>query len=215
MWKAFITLVPSDRPEAQIMRSALLSFPPTATYFSRHHFPSTHQMLASRLTAYFRKKCVVVTDRRVRLMNEILGCIKFIKMYCWEDAFEQNIHSESRWNSHQSRCSFQIWGIFGKLWVYYHDANLNQISTFQTKHSYLVWRPSSFANYYLMDPFITQNSTPSQEITLTLTLFTLACSFKVPHPSSLIIYLRINLEGIFSVQIPPVTVKTGLIFQWI
>uniref|UniRef100_A0A7N6FGZ0 Uncharacterized protein n=1 Tax=Anabas testudineus TaxID=64144 RepID=A0A7N6FGZ0_ANATE len=51
-------------------------------------------MLASRLTAYFRKKCVAVTDRRVRLMNEILGCIKFIKMYCWEDAFAQNIHSE-------------------------------------------------------------------------------------------------------------------------
>ncbi|XP_047441293.1 ATP-binding cassette sub-family C member 5 [Mugil cephalus] len=49
-------------------------------------------MLASRLTAYFRKKCVTVTDRRVRLMNEILGCIKFIKMYCWEDAFAQNIH---------------------------------------------------------------------------------------------------------------------------
>ncbi|XP_068448492.1 ATP-binding cassette sub-family C member 5 isoform X1 [Clinocottus analis] len=49
-------------------------------------------MLASRLTAYFRKKCVVVTDRRVRLMNEILGCIKFIKMYCWEDAFAKNIH---------------------------------------------------------------------------------------------------------------------------
>uniref|UniRef100_A0A8C7IZW2 ATP-binding cassette sub-family C member 5 n=1 Tax=Oncorhynchus kisutch TaxID=8019 RepID=A0A8C7IZW2_ONCKI len=38
-------------------------------------------MLASRLTAYFRKKCVLVTDQRVRLMNEILGCIKFIKMY--------------------------------------------------------------------------------------------------------------------------------------
>uniref|UniRef100_A0A8C5H0C1 ATP-binding cassette sub-family C member 5 n=1 Tax=Gouania willdenowi TaxID=441366 RepID=A0A8C5H0C1_GOUWI len=51
-------------------------------------------MLASRLTAYFRKKCVTVTDCRVRLMNEILGCIKFIKMYCWEDAFAQNIHSE-------------------------------------------------------------------------------------------------------------------------
>ncbi|XP_055033571.2 ATP-binding cassette sub-family C member 5 [Misgurnus anguillicaudatus] len=48
-------------------------------------------MLASRLTAYFRKKCVVVTDRRVRLMNEILGCIKFIKMYCWETAFSDNI----------------------------------------------------------------------------------------------------------------------------
>ncbi|XP_075867976.1 ATP-binding cassette sub-family C member 5 [Nelusetta ayraudi] len=49
-------------------------------------------MLASRLTAYFRKKCVTVTDRRVRLMNEILVCIKFIKMYCWEDSFAQNIH---------------------------------------------------------------------------------------------------------------------------
>ncbi|XP_051514904.1 ATP-binding cassette sub-family C member 5-like isoform X1 [Myxocyprinus asiaticus] len=48
-------------------------------------------MLASRLTAYFRKKCVVVTDRRVRLMNEILGCIKFIKMYCWEKPFANNI----------------------------------------------------------------------------------------------------------------------------
>uniref|UniRef100_A0A8C6WNJ7 ATP-binding cassette sub-family C member 5 n=1 Tax=Neogobius melanostomus TaxID=47308 RepID=A0A8C6WNJ7_9GOBI len=51
-------------------------------------------MLASRLTAYFRRKCVAVTDRRVRLMNEVLSCIKFIKMYCWEDAFAQNIHSE-------------------------------------------------------------------------------------------------------------------------
>uniref|UniRef100_A0A665W9R2 ATP-binding cassette sub-family C member 5 n=1 Tax=Echeneis naucrates TaxID=173247 RepID=A0A665W9R2_ECHNA len=49
-------------------------------------------MLASRLTAYFRKKCVAVTDRRVRLMNEILSCIKFIKMYCWENVFAQNIH---------------------------------------------------------------------------------------------------------------------------
>lgn len=48
--------------------------------------------LGSRLTAYFRTKCVAVTDQRVRLMNEILGCIKFIKMYCWEDAFAQNIH---------------------------------------------------------------------------------------------------------------------------
>uniref|UniRef100_A0A8C8DMC2 ATP-binding cassette sub-family C member 5 n=1 Tax=Oryzias sinensis TaxID=183150 RepID=A0A8C8DMC2_9TELE len=56
--------------------------------------PPPGQMLASKLTAYFRKKCVAVTDRRVRLMNEILGCIKFIKMYCWEKAFAQNIHGE-------------------------------------------------------------------------------------------------------------------------
>ncbi|KAJ8338552.1 hypothetical protein SKAU_G00375180 [Synaphobranchus kaupii] len=48
--------------------------------------------LASRLTAYFRKKCLLVTDRRVRLMNEILASIKAIKMYCWESAFAHNIH---------------------------------------------------------------------------------------------------------------------------
>uniref|UniRef100_A0A673FU77 ATP-binding cassette sub-family C member 5 n=1 Tax=Sinocyclocheilus rhinocerous TaxID=307959 RepID=A0A673FU77_9TELE len=53
-------------------------------------------MLASRLTAYFHKRCVAVTDRRVRLMNEILGCIKFIKMYCWETAFANNIQKERR-----------------------------------------------------------------------------------------------------------------------
>uniref|UniRef100_A0A3P9JD61 ATP-binding cassette sub-family C member 5 n=1 Tax=Oryzias latipes TaxID=8090 RepID=A0A3P9JD61_ORYLA len=54
-------------------------------------------MLASKLTAYFRKKCVAVTDRRVRLMNEILGCIKFIKMYCWENAFfSQYVRSKER-----------------------------------------------------------------------------------------------------------------------
>ncbi|XP_062857046.1 ATP-binding cassette sub-family C member 5 [Trichomycterus rosablanca] len=53
-------------------------------------YPS--MMLASRLTAHFRKKCVAVTDRRIRLMNEILSCIKFIKIYCWEAAFSNNIH---------------------------------------------------------------------------------------------------------------------------
>ncbi|GAA6079367.1 ATP-binding cassette sub-family C member 5 isoform X1, partial [Tachysurus ichikawai] len=51
-------------------------------------------MLASRLTAHFRKKCVVVTDRRVMLMNEILSSIKFIKMNCWETAFTRNVQSK-------------------------------------------------------------------------------------------------------------------------
>uniref|UniRef100_A0A3B3QF07 ATP-binding cassette sub-family C member 5 n=1 Tax=Paramormyrops kingsleyae TaxID=1676925 RepID=A0A3B3QF07_9TELE len=56
-------------------------------------------MLASRLTAYFRKRCVSVTDQRVRLMNEILSSIKSIKMYCWESTFArrvQQVRTEER-----------------------------------------------------------------------------------------------------------------------
>uniref|UniRef100_A0AAX7V4W0 Uncharacterized protein n=1 Tax=Astatotilapia calliptera TaxID=8154 RepID=A0AAX7V4W0_ASTCA len=68
-------------------------------------------MLASRLTAYFRKKCVAVSDQRVRLMNEILGCIKFIKMYCWEDAFAKNIRSE--WQSCDS--AFTVVAVFNAM----------------------------------------------------------------------------------------------------
>ncbi|XP_063314810.1 MIT domain-containing protein 1 isoform X2 [Pelobates fuscus] len=50
-------------------------------------------MLASRMTAYFRRKCITVTDRRVRIMNEILNCIRFIKMYAWENTFIRNIQA--------------------------------------------------------------------------------------------------------------------------
>ncbi|XP_044059122.1 multidrug resistance-associated protein 5 isoform X3 [Siniperca chuatsi] len=49
-------------------------------------------MFSSRLTAFFRRKGVAVTDRRVQKMNEILTYIKFIKMYAWVKAFAQDIH---------------------------------------------------------------------------------------------------------------------------
>ncbi|XP_067853075.1 ATP-binding cassette sub-family C member 5 [Heptranchias perlo] len=49
-------------------------------------------MFMSRLTTYFRKKCITITDRRVRLMNEILNCIRFIKMYTWEKLFAEKVH---------------------------------------------------------------------------------------------------------------------------
>ncbi|XP_039623577.1 multidrug resistance-associated protein 5-like [Polypterus senegalus] len=45
----------------------------------------------SWLTAHFRRTCVLVTDDRVRLMNEILNYIKFIKMYSWEIPFSRSI----------------------------------------------------------------------------------------------------------------------------
>ncbi|XP_072451109.1 ATP-binding cassette sub-family C member 5-like isoform X2 [Chiloscyllium punctatum] len=49
-------------------------------------------MFMSRLTSYFRKQCIVITDSRVRLMNEILNYIKFIKMYTWEKLFAEKVH---------------------------------------------------------------------------------------------------------------------------
>ncbi|XP_041850293.1 multidrug resistance-associated protein 5 isoform X2 [Melanotaenia boesemani] len=48
-------------------------------------------MFSSRLTAYFRRKGVAITDRRVQKMNEILNYIKFIKMYAWVKAFSNDI----------------------------------------------------------------------------------------------------------------------------
>ncbi|KAM5163075.1 ATP-binding cassette sub-family C member 5 [Mantella aurantiaca] len=50
-------------------------------------------MFVSRLTAYFRRKCVSITDERVQKMNEILNYIKFIKMYAWVKAFSQIVQS--------------------------------------------------------------------------------------------------------------------------
>uniref|UniRef100_A0A8B9L136 ATP-binding cassette sub-family C member 5 n=1 Tax=Astyanax mexicanus TaxID=7994 RepID=A0A8B9L136_ASTMX len=53
-------------------------------------------MFSSRLTAYFRRKGVAVTDQRVQKMNEILNYIKFIKMYAWVKAFSQAVRNEER-----------------------------------------------------------------------------------------------------------------------
>ncbi|KAK2495655.1 hypothetical protein MC885_014567 [Smutsia gigantea] len=48
-------------------------------------------MFVSRITAYFRRKCVTTTDDRVQKMNEVLTYIKFIKMYAWVKAFSQSV----------------------------------------------------------------------------------------------------------------------------
>ncbi|KAK3604646.1 hypothetical protein CHS0354_007189 [Potamilus streckersoni] len=45
----------------------------------------------SRMTAHFRNKCIVITDKRVRLMHELLTYIKLIKMYAWEKSFAKHI----------------------------------------------------------------------------------------------------------------------------
>ena len=43
------------------------------------------------LTAYFRRKVVVHTDKRVSLMNEVINSIRLIKMYAWERSFSDKI----------------------------------------------------------------------------------------------------------------------------
>ncbi|XP_071550882.1 ATP-binding cassette sub-family C member 5-like isoform X3 [Panulirus ornatus] len=49
------------------------------------------QYVMSRLTGYFRRRTVAVTDERVRMMNELLSCVKLIKMYAWEKSFATTI----------------------------------------------------------------------------------------------------------------------------
>ncbi|XP_046906915.1 ATP-binding cassette sub-family C member 12 [Hypomesus transpacificus] len=49
------------------------------------------QFFMARLINIFRRKAVVVTDNRVRTMNEVLTCIKLIKMYAWETSFDKKI----------------------------------------------------------------------------------------------------------------------------
>ena len=49
------------------------------------------QYLISRLVGHFRTKTVVITDIRVKLMNEILECVKLIKMYSWEKYFSNKL----------------------------------------------------------------------------------------------------------------------------
>ncbi|XP_049827801.1 ATP-binding cassette sub-family C member 5-like isoform X5 [Schistocerca gregaria] len=58
------------------------------------------QYAISRMTAYFRGRAVKITDKRVKLMTEILNSIKFIKMYAWEKGFCDSL-LEIRKTEHQ------------------------------------------------------------------------------------------------------------------
>ncbi|XP_034945132.1 multidrug resistance-associated protein 5-like isoform X1 [Chelonus insularis] len=49
------------------------------------------QYLISRLNGYFKKKSIQLSDKRVSIINEMLMCIKLIKMYAWEDPFSMNL----------------------------------------------------------------------------------------------------------------------------
>ncbi|XP_070538850.1 ATP-binding cassette sub-family C member 5-like [Ptychodera flava] len=54
------------------------------------------QAVSGILAQILRGKSIRVTDRRVRLMNEILTCVKLIKMYAWEMPFSRTVESIRR-----------------------------------------------------------------------------------------------------------------------
>ena len=49
------------------------------------------QALMAAAIAKLRRKAIIITDDRVRIMNEILTQIKLIKMYAWEDSFAEKV----------------------------------------------------------------------------------------------------------------------------
>ncbi len=54
-----------------------------------HFRNSMHQLTQN--SGYFRSRTIVVTDKRVTLMKELLTCVKLIKMYAWEKPFSKTI----------------------------------------------------------------------------------------------------------------------------
>ncbi|XP_009676710.2 ATP-binding cassette sub-family C member 12 [Struthio camelus] len=49
------------------------------------------QIKMAKFTTVVRQAAISVTDKRVQIMNEILTCIKLIKMYAWEKSFAATI----------------------------------------------------------------------------------------------------------------------------
>ncbi|CAJ1048484.1 LOW QUALITY PROTEIN: multidrug resistance-associated protein 9-like [Xyrichtys novacula] len=49
------------------------------------------QFFLAKLITGFKWKAILITDSRVRTMNEILNSIKLIKMYAWEESFEEKV----------------------------------------------------------------------------------------------------------------------------
>jgi len=49
------------------------------------------QVAIMKLGYRCRAKAIVFTDRRVRVIHEILTCIKLIKFYAWEQNFEKSV----------------------------------------------------------------------------------------------------------------------------
>lgn len=49
------------------------------------------QFVFARLVSMYQQRASAVTHCRVRTINEVLTCIKLIKMYVWEESFQKKI----------------------------------------------------------------------------------------------------------------------------
>uniref|UniRef100_A0A2K6FZQ9 ATP-binding cassette sub-family C member 12 n=1 Tax=Propithecus coquereli TaxID=379532 RepID=A0A2K6FZQ9_PROCO len=54
------------------------------------------QMFMAKLSSAFRRSAISVTDKRIQTMNELLTCIKLVKMYAWEKSFTNTIRDIRR-----------------------------------------------------------------------------------------------------------------------
>lgn len=68
------------------------------------------QAVMGRLFIRYRRSTASVTDKRVRLMSEIIGAMKLIKFYCWEQPFANLIQSIRRDEIKEIRKSFYLKG---------------------------------------------------------------------------------------------------------
>ncbi|XP_077987353.1 ATP-binding cassette sub-family C member 5-like isoform X2 [Glandiceps talaboti] len=59
----------------------------SSLFFLAHYL----QILVSKAIAHFRVKAIKITDKRVRIVNEMITSVKLIKMYAWEKPFSKKI----------------------------------------------------------------------------------------------------------------------------
>ncbi|RUS69048.1 hypothetical protein EGW08_023191, partial [Elysia chlorotica] len=61
------------------------------------------QLVLGKLFSKFRKKTAALTDKRVKVMNEIISGIRIIKLYCWEKPFGRLVENIRRLEVKQLR----------------------------------------------------------------------------------------------------------------
>ncbi len=56
----------------------------------------------------YRFKTALITDKRVRIMNEVIVGVRVIKMYAWEYTFKRVIKALRRWGTY-TQCLNQVY----------------------------------------------------------------------------------------------------------